>query len=102
MAAIAVNVRILGKDYHVSCQDHEREELLASARLLDERMREVKSSGNVVGTERLAIMAALNVSHELLQYKLADRERNRALRTRMQGLQQKIEVALDDRQQISA
>jgi cell division protein ZapA len=102
MAAIAVNVQILGKEYRVACQDHEREELLASARLLDEKMREVKATGKVVGTERLAIMAALNVSHELLQYKLADRERSRALRTRMQGLQQKIEVALDDRQQVSA
>jgi cell division protein ZapA len=102
MAAIAVNVQILGKEYRVACQDHEREELLASARLLDEKMREVKATGKVVGTERQAIMAALNVSHELLQYKLADRERTRALRTRMQGLQQKIEVALDDRQQVSA
>lgn len=102
MAAIAVDVQILGKDYRVACQDSEREALIASARLLDERMREVKSSGKVVGSERIAIMAALNISHELLQYKLADRERSRALRSRMQGLQQKIEVALDDKQRISA
>ena len=102
MAAIAVNVQILGKEYRVACQDSEREELLSSAKLLDEKMREVRSSGKVVGTERIAIMAALNLSHELLQYKLADRERSRALRSRMQGLQQKIEVALDERQKLSA
>jgi len=102
MAPIAVTVQILGKEYRIACQDHEREELLASARMLDEKMREVDRTGKVVGTERVAIMAALNLTHELLQYKMADRERSSAIRSRMQGLQQKIEVALDDKQQLPA
>lgn len=97
MTAIAVTVKILGKDYRVSCQDHEKDELVASAKILDEKMREVKNSGKIVGTERTAVMAALNLSHELLQYKLADRDRNQTLRNRLHGLQQKIESAMEDK-----
>ena len=96
MANIAVTVQIMGKEYRVACQDHEREELIASARILDEKMRDVRDSGKVVGTEKQAVMAALNLSHELLQYKLADRERGKALKSRLEGLQQRIEVALDN------
>lgn len=100
MASIAVTVKINGKDYRISCQDHEKEELVASARLLDDKMQDVKNAGKIVGTERQAVMAALNLSHELLQYRLADKERSRALKSRLQGLQQRIEVALDNQTQL--
>lgn len=60
-------VNILDKDYLVACPDDEsRGELYESARYLDSKMREIRSSGKVFGTERIAVMAALNITHELL------------------------------------
>lgn len=65
MDGIAVN--ILGKEFRVACPDDERESLLAAAAYLDRKLREVQASGKVIGTERAAIVAALNISHELLE-----------------------------------
>lgn len=59
-------VHILDKEYRVACPPGEQEHLLRAARHLDEQMREVRQA-NVVGLERIAIMAALNMSHELLE-----------------------------------
>ena len=62
-----VTVRILDKDYQFGCQPQEKEGLLASARFLDERMREVRKSGRVIGTDRIAVVAAVNLAYDLLQ-----------------------------------
>lgn len=62
----SVVVHILDKEYRVACPPGERDSLIRAARFLDDKMREVKDA-NVVGLERIAIMAALNMSHELLQ-----------------------------------
>ena len=62
-----VTITLLGKQYQINCQQDEREELIESARLLDTRLADVKSSGTVIGLERIAIMAALNLSHELVR-----------------------------------
>lgn len=63
----AVTVNILGNDYQVSCSIEEKEDLIHAARFLDTKMREIKSGGNVIGLERIAVMAALNITHELLR-----------------------------------
>jgi len=62
-----VEVRILDKEYLVACPEEEREALLRSARHLDQKMREIRASGKVFGTERIAVMAALNITHEMLE-----------------------------------
>ena len=62
----SVVVHLLDKEYRVGCPPEEREGLLQAARFLDDKMREVKDA-NVIGLERIAVMAALNISHELLQ-----------------------------------
>jgi cell division protein ZapA len=64
--ADSVLVHILDKEYRVACPPGEKESLLRAASYLDEQMREVKDA-NVIGLERIAIMAALNISHEYLQ-----------------------------------
>jgi cell division protein ZapA len=64
-----VFVKILDKEYQVACPREERQALLESAQLLDERMKSIRGSGAVIGLERIAVMAALNLSHELLQAK---------------------------------
>ena len=62
-----VEVDILDKEYLVACPEDAREALERAARHLDSKMREIRSSGKVYGTERIAVMAALNITHELLQ-----------------------------------
>jgi cell division protein ZapA len=64
---IPVSVEILDKEYMISCPADEKEALLESARLLNERMRQVRDSGKVFGTDRMAVITALNVIHELTQ-----------------------------------
>jgi len=64
-----VKVQILGKEYPVSCEADEQHELLLAARYLDEKTREIRDGGRIIGTERIAVMAALNIAHELLQLK---------------------------------
>ncbi len=56
----------MGKKYRIACPEEEKDNLKASAELLNEKLREIKQQGSVIGTERIAIMAALNMSHEIL------------------------------------
>lgn len=62
-----VKVNILDRDFMVAAPAEAHESLLESARLLDARMREIRSAGKIVGIDRIAIMAALNITHEMLQ-----------------------------------
>ena len=59
-----LTVRILDKEYMISCLPEERENLVAAARELTERMKEMRGNAKVLGAERMAVMAALNVIHE--------------------------------------
>jgi len=60
-------VTILDKEYQVACPEEQQADLLLSAKHLDEQMRSIRANGKVIGLERIAVMAALNISHELLQ-----------------------------------
>lgn len=71
-AAKPVDVLIMGREFTVSCSDEERQGLMDAVDYLDKKMREIRDSGKVVGAERIAIMAALNLSHELLNTKTGD------------------------------
>ena len=62
-----VRVHILDKDYQVACPAEERDGLVESARVLDQHMRAIRQGGKVIGLERIAVMAALNIAHELIQ-----------------------------------
>ncbi len=65
--ANTVMVKILDKEYQVACPAEQQGELVVSAKYLDKQMRSIRDSGKVIGLERIAVMAALNISHELLQ-----------------------------------
>ena len=56
----------MDKEYRIACPEEEKDNLRASADLLNEKLNEIKQAGSVIGTERIAIMAALNLSHEIL------------------------------------
>lgn len=62
-----VAVRILDKEYQVACPPEQQAELLLSAKHLDQQMRAIRETGKVIGLERIAVMAALNISHDLLR-----------------------------------
>jgi cell division protein ZapA len=62
-----VTVKILDKEYQVACPAEQEAELIVSASYLDKQMRSIRESGRVIGLERIAVMAALNISHELLR-----------------------------------
>ena len=64
-----VDVTILDRQYKIACPDDERESLMASVAYIDQKMREIKEAGKIAGTDRIAVMAALNVAHELLAAK---------------------------------
>lgn len=67
MANIAqVTVRLLDKEYQIACPEDGRDELLRSADFLNQRMKEIRDSGRVVGLDRIAVMAALNLAHDFL------------------------------------
>jgi cell division protein ZapA len=65
----AVDVNIMGREFTVSCTDEERPGLINAVNFLDKKMRDIRDSGKIIGVERIAIMAALNLSHELLNSK---------------------------------
>jgi cell division protein ZapA len=67
--SLTLDVSILGREYRVACKESERAELLQAVQFLDRRMREIRDTGKVVGSERIAVMAALNITHELLGLK---------------------------------
>ena len=62
----SVTVHILDKEYSIICPPQERSNLVSAARYLDGKMREIRSSGKVIGADRIAVMAALNITHDLL------------------------------------
>ena len=70
--AKTVDVELLGRIYRVACKDGERESLMQAVAYLDGKMNEIKVAGKVTGGERIAVMAALNIAHELLSTKLGE------------------------------
>lgn len=68
----SVDVKIMGREFTVSCTDEEHQGLMDAVTYLDKKMRDIRDSGKIVGVERIAIMAALNLSHEVLNTKSGD------------------------------
>lgn len=68
----AVDVSIMGRDFTVSCTEEERVGLMHAVAFLDKKMRDIRDSGKIIGVERIAIMTALNLSHELLNSKTGE------------------------------
>lgn len=64
---VTLDVSLLGRDFKVACKESERAELTDAVALLDRRMREIRETGKIAGAERIAVMAALNLAHDLLR-----------------------------------
>jgi len=89
-----VTIRILDKEYLISCEEGEREQLHAAVNFLNARMQDMKNSGRVIGSERIAVMTALNLAHELLAYKRENEDYTSNIDTAIQRLKGKIDEAL--------
>ena len=65
-----IEISLLGRSYKIACEDGERDALMQAVAYLDSKMGEIKKGGKVSGTDRIAVMAALNIAHELLSMRL--------------------------------
>lgn len=95
-----VTVKILDKEYQVACPQEQEAELVSSAKYLDKQMRGIRNSGRVIGLERIAVMAALNTSYELLQASSQSSEPEAPDSNTVKRLAGKLDEALYDLRQL--
>jgi cell division protein ZapA len=91
-----VTVRILDRDYLIACEPAEREGLVSAAHLLDGRMRDIRGDNRMAAIERIAVMAALNLAHELLQSKSTSTNRDQQIARTLTDLNRKVDSLLAD------
>lgn len=87
-------VRILEKEFLVSCSKEQEQALREAALYLDKQMRQIRSTGRVIGVERIAVMAALNIANELITLKSTQHEPSEIFSERLRVLQEKIDTVL--------
>ena len=92
--AKTLDVTLLGRSYRVACNDEERDALLKAVAYLEGKMNDIKDSGKVAGTERVAVMAALNIAHELLSMRLGEGFDMGEAKRRISAIEAKLEAAL--------
>ena len=96
-----ISVRILEKEYFVSCGHEERADLLDSAEYLNSKMREIRDSGKVVGLDRVAVMAALNLANELIKAQGQDEELKNIVGLRIRAMREQLDTALGPAKQLT-
>lgn len=95
-----VNIKILEKEYQISCPASERTALLDSAALLNSKMREIRDGGKVIGLDRIAVMAALNMANDLLRSRASGDQIEGDVRLRVQAMRERVEGALQAGRQL--
>lgn len=88
----AVNIRILDREYTVGVDPEQRESLLAAARLLETKMREVRGGNRMAAVDRVAVLAALNLAHELELMRESQRARDRELAQTLADLNRRLDA----------
>ncbi len=94
-ASEAVSIRILDREYTVGVEPSERDSLMAAARLLDQRMREVRGANRMAAIDRVAVLAALNLAHELQQLRDDNARRDREFTRTLDALQRRLDLVVD-------
>ena len=89
-----VTVHILDKEYCIACPADERANLESAARYLDGKMREIRSGGKVIGADRIAVMAALNIIHDLLHKQQRLDQEADSTRAKVRDLLERVDGAL--------
>ena len=96
-----VAVKILDRTYNIKCPPDEAQALQESARHLDEQMRQIRQSGNITSTDRVAIVTALNISHELMQLKNQKDNYINMMNHQIQDIQKRIQNFLAEKEEIA-
>ena len=91
-----VSLMIMGKEYRIACEPEEQDDLIHSARQLDLQMRRMRDSGKIAGADRIAVMAALNLTHELQLVKNQNAILNQRLSECLIKMSHKIENVLEN------
>lgn len=95
-----LDVSIMGREFRVACSENERQALLEAVAYLDKKMREIKETGKLVGAERIAIMAALNITHELLSTRIKGGFDIGEFKRRMNSMQDAIDQAMSEQDEL--
>ena len=98
-AATTVTVKILDKEYQVSCPADEVDALTSSARYLDENMRTIRETGKVFGLDRIAVMAALNIANEYINNRESLTSTRGLVDEKVSVLAERVSQALSDHKQ---
>lgn len=95
----SLNVSIMGREFRIACPAGEEQALLAAVNYLDKKMSEIHESGKVVGAERIAVMAALNIAHELLSSRLPNGFDIEGFKRRIENMQADVEQTLSEQEE---
>ena len=98
--AKTIEVSILGRSYRVACEEGERDALLQAVAYLDSKMSEIKKAGKVNGADRIAVMAALNIAHELLSTRLGGGFDIGQAKRRIATIEAKLDAALAQQEKL--
>jgi len=94
--SIPVTVRIADKEYKISCPAGEHESLIASAQRVSEDMQQIREGGKALGAERIAVMAALNIAHNLINTDGAANKDSAGISERLEAIQKTVDQALTE------
>lgn len=97
---VSLDVTIMGREYRVACKPDEKQELLEAVAYVDKQMRLIRDTGKHNNAERVAVMTALNVAHELLKVRVAGNVDLGGLRRRIQDMQSMIDATLAEQEKL--
>jgi len=95
-----ITLNILDKEYRIACPKGEEESLQASAHLLNARIQDIRDNGKALGTDRVAVMAALNLAHEFINQKSSHERTTTSMSNRVRTLKDRIDTTLKNSQQL--
>jgi len=95
-----LQITIMGRNFRVSCREEEQASLLEAVEYLNRRMEEIRDQGKIVGLERIAIMAALNITHEFLGAKVGDDFDMAGFKRRMSSMEAAVDQAMSEQSQL--
>ena len=95
-----LQINIMGRDFRVACPEEDQKGLLEAVAHLNEKMQEIKGGGKVIGLERIAIMAALNIAHEFLSTKVGGGFDIAEIKRRMIGMETVLDEAMSDQNEL--
>lgn len=97
-----LDINLLGREFRVACPADEQQALTSAAVYLDRKMREIREQGKVIGVERIAVMAALNIAYELLSARAGDGFDSTEIQRRMNSMEALLDEALADQNELFA